>query len=102
MEKDWRELEEAELKRLEGVKKQLEEEKRVEQQHAEELQGLERVPEWCHCLSRTPPKKPERTTKGADLPPGIVIPEKNCMWCITWGSLCHWYLDGHAWSCWLC
>ena len=38
-EKEWKRLEETELKRLEGVKRQLEEEKRVEQQHAAALQG---------------------------------------------------------------
>ena len=40
--------------------------------------------------SRAPPQKPEKTTKGVDHGLGIVIPEKNCMWCIMWGSLCQW------------
>ena len=53
-------------------------------------------------LSRAPPQKPKRTAKGADHGPGVVIPEKNCTWCIMWESLCLWDLDGHAQSCQLC
>ena len=48
VDKEQKRLEEAELKRLEGVKRQLEEEeKRVEQQHAAALRGSERVAERC-------------------------------------------------------
>ena len=31
--------------------------------------------------SRAPPQKPEQTTKVVHHGPGIIIPEKNCMWC---------------------
>ena len=46
-ERKQRELEEAELERLMWEKEKLEEEKRVEQQHAAALCGLERVAEQC-------------------------------------------------------
>ena len=49
--------------------------------------------------SRVPPQKPKHTAEGADLPPGVIIPEKNCMRCIVWESLCLWDPDGHVWSC---
>ena len=52
--------------------------------------------------SQAPPQKPERTTKGADQGPGIIIPEKNCVRCIVQETLCWWDLEGHAWSCKLC
>ena len=50
VERKWRELKEAELRRLTWEKEKLEEEKRVEQQHAVALQGAEKVAEQCHCL----------------------------------------------------
>ena len=53
-------------------------------------------------LSRAPPQKLERTAKGADQGPGIVIPEKNCTCCIAREILCWWDLEGHARSCKLC
>ena len=72
----------------------------------------ERAAEWWRAVlavsppeagpSRAPPQKPERTTKGANWGLGIIIPEKNCMQCITWESLCQWDLEGHTWSCQLC
>ena len=46
VESKWRELEEAELGRLMQEKEKLEEEKRVEQQHAAALHGSERAAEW--------------------------------------------------------
>ena len=76
------------------------------------LQGVEKAVEQKQAVlaaslpeagpSRAPPQKPERTTKGADCGLQIVIPEKNCAWCVTWESLCRWDPDGHAWSCRLC
>ena len=93
-------------------KEKLEEEKQVKQQHAVALQGVEKAVEQRQAVlaasppeagpSRAPPQKPERTTKGADCRPQIVIPEKNCAWCVMWESLCQWDPDGHAWSCQLC
>ena len=75
-------------------KEKLEEEKRVEQQRTAALCGSERAAEQRQAVlavsppeagpSRAPPQKPERTAKGADQGPGIVIPEKNCM-CVV----CH-------------
>ena len=53
-------------------------------------------------LSRAPPQKPEQTAKGAHQGLGIIIPEKNCTWCVGWESLCQWDLEGHAQSCQLC
>ena len=53
-------------------------------------------------LSQAPPQKPERTAKGADWGPGIVIPEKNCVQCVARESLCQWDPNGHAQSCQLC
>ena len=92
------------MKRLEGVKRQLEE-KRAKQQ----LQGLEGAAEWRQAAlaalppeagpSRALPWKHAHTGKGADLPLGVVIPKKNCTWCVTQESLCLWDLDGHVWSC---
>ena len=52
--------------------------------------------------SRMPLGKPERSTRGAEHEPGIVIPEKNCAWCIARQTLCLWKLARHAWSCQLC
>ena len=111
-ERQQRELEEAEVERLTWEKERLEEEKRVEQRHAATLHGSERVAERRQAalvasppeagLSRAPPQKPERTMKGAHWGPGIVIPEKNCAWCVTRESLCRWDLEGHARSCQLC
>ena len=49
-----------------------------------------------------PPQKPERTTKGVHQGLGIVIPEKNCAWCVAWELLCQWDLEGCAQSCQLC
>ena len=87
-------------------KEKLEEEKRAEQQRTAALRGLERVVERRRAvlppeagLSQEPPQKPERTAKGADQGPGIIIPEKNCMWCVTQETLCQWYPEGHTWSC---
>ena len=97
------------MKRLEGVKWQLEEGKRAKEQCVAELHGLEKVVEQRQValvvsspkagLSRAPPQKPERSAKGVDLPLGIIIPEKNCTHCIMWGSLCCWDPDGCTWSC---
>ena len=104
-----RELEGVELERLTQEKEKLEEEKRVEQQHAAALCRLERAAEWRQAalvasppeagLSRAPPQKPERTVKGANHVPGIIIPEKNCAQCIAQELLCQWDLDGRTWSC---
>ena len=76
------------------------------------LHGSERVVEWRRAAlaaslpeagpSQAPPQKPERTTKGADQGPGIIIPEKNCAHCIVQETLCRWDLEGCAWSCKLC
>ena len=44
-ERKWRELEEVELRRLTQEKERLEEEKWIEQQHTEALQGSERAAE---------------------------------------------------------
>ena len=84
----------------------------MEQQRAVALCGSERAAEQRQAAlaaslpdagpSRAPPQKPERTTKGADCGPGIVIPEKNCAWCITQELLCLWDPGSHAWSCQLC
>ena len=52
--------------------------------------------------SQAPPQKPEQTVKGVHWGPGIVIPKKNCMWCILQELLCQWDLEGCAWSCQLC
>ena len=107
-----RELEEAELERLTQEKERLEEEKRVEQQHTATLCGSERAVEQRRAAlvasppeagpSRAPPQELERTTKGADQGPGIIIPEKNCMRCVAQEMLCQWYLEGCAQSCKLC
>ena len=87
-----------ELERLMWEKEKLEEEKRVEQQCAAALHGSERAVEWRQAalvvlspeagLSTAPPQKLERTAKGVDRGPGIVIPEKNCVQCIAQESLC--------------
>ena len=45
-ERQWRELEEAEVERLTQEKERLEEEKRAEQQQAAALRGSERAAEW--------------------------------------------------------
>ena len=50
--------------------------------------------------SRAPPRQPERSAKGADCGPGIIIPKKNCSWCIEWEALCLWEPMGHTQSCW--
>ena len=105
VEKKWRELEEVEVERLEGIKWQLEEEKRAEEQSVGELSTVEQrrvalvVPSPEAGLSRAPPWKPERSMKGADCHLGIVIPKKNCTQCVMWESLCCWDLDRHVWSC---
>ena len=52
--------------------------------------------------SWAPPQKPERTTKGVDWGLGIIIPEKNCTWCVTREMLCQWDPEGRMWSCQLC
>ena len=101
-----------EIERLMQEKEKLEEEKRVEQRHAAALHGSEKVAEWRRAvlavsppeagLSWAPPQKPERTTKGADQGPGIVIPEKNCTHCVTRETLCQWNPEGHMQSCQLC
>ena len=86
-------------------KEQLEEERRVEQQHAAALHGSERVAEQRQAAlvvslpeagpSQAPPQKPEQTTKGADQGPGIIIPKKNC----AQELLCLWDPEGHIQSC---
>ena len=53
-------------------------------------------------LSQAPPQKPERTAKGEEWGPGIIIPEKNCVQCVAWEALCLWDPEGHTWSCQLC
>ena len=53
-------------------------------------------------LSWAPPQKLERTAKGVDQGPGIVIPEKNCTHCVVRETLCRWDPEGHARSCKLC
>ena len=53
-------------------------------------------------LSRAPPQKPDRTAKGVDQGPGIIILEKNWAHCVMWETLCWWDLEGHAQSCKLC
>ena len=40
--------------------------------------------------------------KGVDRGPGFVIPERNCVHCITWETLCRWDPEGCTWSCKLC
>ena len=111
-ERQWRELEEAEVERLTWEKEKLEEEKRVEQWRAVALRGLEKLVEQRQAAlavsppeagpSQAPPQKPERTAKGADQGPGIVIPEKNCVCCVVWEILCRWDPEGCARSCKLC
>ena len=93
VEREWRELKEAELGHLTCEKEQLEEERRVEQQCAAALHGSKRVAEQRQAVlvtsppeagpSQAPPQKPEWTAKGVDWGPGIVIPEKNCAQCIA-------------------
>ena len=34
-------------------------------------------------LSRVPPGQPERSTRGVNHELGIVIPKKNCAWCVA-------------------
>ena len=97
-ERQQRELEEAEIERLTREKEKLEEEKRAEQWCTVTLRGSERAAERRQAalvasppeagLSWAPPQKPERTTKGADQGPGIVIPEKNCACYVTQEVLC--------------
>ena len=95
-ERQWRELEEVEVERLE-------EEKRTEQRCVAMLWGSERAASLPEAgPSRAPPQKPERTMKGAHRGPGIIIPSKNCAWCIAQESLCLWDPEGHARSCQLC
>ena len=110
-ERKQRELEETELEQL-TLEERLEEEMHIEQQHMVVLHGSERAVEWRQVVlavsppeagpSRAPPQKPERTTKGVDCGPGIVIPKKNCVQCIMRESLCWWDTEGCTWSCWLC
>ena len=52
--------------------------------------------------SWAPPQKPEWTVKGVHQGLGIVIPEKNCVRCVAWESLCWWDPEGCARSCQLC
>ena len=52
--------------------------------------------------SRAPLGQPERSARGVDHEPGIVIPKKNCIRCIARQTPCLWKLAGHAWSCQLC
>ena len=111
-ERQRRELEEVELEWLTQEKERLEEEKRVEQQCTAALHGSERVVEQRRAvlavlppeagLNRAPPQKLERTAKGADQGPGIIIPEKNCTCCVAWETLCWWDSEGCARSCKLC
>ena len=111
-ERQRRELEEVEVERLTWEKEKLEEEKWAEQQRAAMLRGSERAAERRRAAlaalppeagpSRAPPQKLERTTKGADQGPGIIIPEKNCAHCFTWETLCWWDPEGCARSCKLC
>ena len=103
-ERQWRELEEAEVERLMREKEKLEEEKWVEQWRAAALGGLEKAVEQRRVAlavsppeagpSWAPPQKPERTVKGVDQGLGIVIPEKNCMRCVAQEILCWWDLEG--------
>ena len=112
MERQWRELEEVEVERLTWEKEKLEEEKRMEQQHVATLRGSEKAVERRQAAlvallpeagpSWAPPQKLEWTAKGAHRGLGIVIPEKNCMWCVVWESLCLWDPEGHTQSCQLC
>ena len=111
-ERQRRELEEAEIERLTQEKEKLEEEKQAEQRRAATLRGSERAAErrWAALAasppeagpSRAPPQKSERTAKGVDQGLGIVIPEKNCVHCVTREVLCRWDLEGCAQSCKLC
>ena len=112
VEREWRELEEAEVERLTREKEKLEEENRVEQWCTAVLRGSERAVEQRQVVlaalppdvgpSQAPPQKLERTAKGAHRGLGIVIPEKNCTWCVAWELLCWWDPEGRARSCQLC
>ena len=53
-------------------------------------------------LSRAPSRQPEKSMKGADHGPGVIIPEKNCTQCVVQEELCHWEPTGCTWSCRLC
>ena len=64
-----------------------------------QLYGVERAAEWRRVVlaapsppkagpSRAPLGQPERSVRGVDHEPGIVIPEKNCAWCIARQMLC--------------
>ena len=76
------------------------------------LHGSERVVEWRRAAlaaslpeagpSQAPPQKPERTVKGVDQGPGIIILEKNCVHCVMQETLCWWDPEGRAQSCKLC
>ena len=98
VERQWRELEEVEVERLTWEKERLEEEKWAEQRHAATLRGSKRAVERRRALlvvsppeagpSWAPPQKPEQTAKGAHRGLGIVIPEKNCTWCVAQELLC--------------
>ena len=84
----------------------------MEQQHIATLRGLERAAERRQAAlaaslleagpSQAPPQKPEWTAKGVHHGLGIIIPEKNCVWCVVWELLCLWDPEGHARSCQLC
>ena len=86
-----------EVERLMWEKERLEEERRAEQWHTAALCGSERAVKQRQAVlaaslpeagpSRAPPQKPKRTTKGVDWGPEIIIPEKNCTWCVTWELL---------------
>ena len=95
MERQRRELEEAEVERLAWEKEKLEEEKMDGAAACSDVAGVGEggravlaasLPEAGP--SRAPPQKPERTVKGAHHGPGIVIPKKNCAQCGAWESLC--------------
>ena len=113
VERKWRELEEAELRRLAQERDRLEAEKRIEEQRGVQLCGAERAVEQRRVAlvalsppeagpSRAPPGQPKRSARGVDHKPGIVIPEKNCTWCIARQTLCLWKPARHAWRCQLC
>ena len=110
-EKRRRELKGAEVRRLAQEKDCLE--KEVEEQRGAQLCGADRAAEQRRATlvvpsppkagpSRTPLGQPERSMRGVDHEPGIVIPEKNCAWCVARETLCLWKLAGHAQSCQLC
>ena len=105
------EIEEVEMRRLAQEKDRLE--KEVEEQRGAQLRRAERAVEWRRVAlaapsppkagpSRTPLGQPERSVRGTKHKLGIVIPEKNCAWCVARQTLSLWKPAGHAQSCQLC